>query len=126
MDKLEKKARTANFVSLAFCLIAISIKLKSPLNYIIGVLALLQILHLFFGDVTDSYRLLRKKMFLRFYAYILVLFSLLLVIILLIGDITNRLYFFIALLAFLGDFTANKIRVKQLDSIKKYKKEKNK
>lgn len=117
MDKLEKSARAANLISLFFCLIVISIDYVRIITIFIIVLAILQTIHIIFGDVTDSYRLLRKKRFLRLYTISLAIFSFLDLLILFIINfsLNTKIYFFSILLSFLADFIANKLRVRRLD-----------
>lgn len=128
MDELEKYARIANFLSLIFCAIAIIINFNSIITFLVGILALLQTIHIFFGDVTDSYRLLRKKRFVRLYTVTLIIFSLLDLFTLFLFGLRERIYFLAILIAFLADFTANKMRVRKLNKpiIKNKEKEINK
>lgn len=119
MDKLEIRARLANFISLLFCLVAISINLFTIITFFVVILTLLEAGHLLFGDVTDSYRLLRKKKFLEFYIASLILFSLSYLLILFIVDLYGKIYFTSIFIAFISDFIANKIRIGNLKKNKK-------
>ena len=126
MDKIERTARAFNFESLLACITAILLNVSQIITYLVVVLAMLQFIHLLFGDVTDSYRLLRKKKFLGFYLPVLIFFSALTLIAILILDWEAKIYFFLVFTAFFADFEANRIRVKKLDKIKLNKKRKKK
>ena len=126
MDKIERTARAFNFESLLACITAILLNVSQIITYLVVVLAMLQFIHLLFGDVTDSYRLLRKKKFLVFYLPVLIFFSALTLIAILILDWEAKIYFFLVFTAFFADFEANRIRVKKLDKIKLNKKRKKK
>lgn len=126
MDKLERTARAFNFESLFACIIVILLNVSQIITYLAVVLASLQVIHIIFGDVTDSYRLLKKKGFLKFYLPVLVFFTLLALLAVIILDWEAKIYFLLILLAFLADFEANRIRVKKLGKIKLNKKRKKK
>lgn len=121
MDKLEKKARILNLISLIFCFIAILINFLPVITFLVVILAILQFIHIIFGDVTKSYRLLRKKQFLRLYILVLIIFSALdsLILFILNFSLSTRVYFASILISFLADFAANKIRVQKLNKIKR-------
>lgn len=126
MDKFEKRARIFNLISLVFCVISLYLNLSLTINILVLILLALQIIHLFFGDVTDSYRLLRKKKFLRFYTLALFVFFFLALFAIALLELKFKLYFTFLLLSFIPDFLANKIRADRLNQntvkIKKKKK----
>ncbi len=126
MDKLERTARAFNFESLLACIIVLLLNVSQIITYFVLALAVLQVIHIIFGDVTDSYRLLRKKGFLRVYLPFLVFFFVLTLAAVIILDWEAKIYFLLILLAFLADFEANRTRVKKLNKNKINKKRKKK
>jgi hypothetical protein len=118
MDRAEKNARSANLISLLFCLIAIWINFIAIVTFLVAVLAIVQVIHIVFGDITKSYRLLRKKQFLRIYAFALILFILSYLAVFVV-NLKGRIYFSAILIAFVADFIANKIRAGKVRRINK-------
>lgn len=114
MDRIEKEARALNLASLLFCGSAVFMNLNKFFSIILIFLALLQFIHILLGDVTDSYRLLRKRRFMQIYKPFLILFSFLTILTVIILDFRWKIYFIISLFAFLFDFQANRTRLKML------------
>ncbi|MFH1248839.1 MAG: hypothetical protein V1660_01680 [archaeon] len=118
MEKIEIKAKILNLASLFFCGSAVFMSLNKFFSVVLIFLALLQFIHILFGDVTDSYRLLRKKRFMQIYKPSLIIFSFLTTLAVIILDSRWKIYFIISLFAFILDFQANKMRLKRLDKKK--------
>ena len=114
MEKIEKQARIFNLLSLVFCIISLYMNISFTINLLVSILLALQIVHILFGDVTDSYRLLMKKKFLVFYTAALFLFFLIALFAISFLELRLKFSFVSLLFSFIFDFTANKVRVQGL------------
>jgi len=67
-----------------------------------------------FGDITSSYRMLRKHGFLRLYITMLLICCVLAAFLIIFLEPRGKYYFAALVVAFLADFAANKTRTNNL------------
>ncbi len=114
----EIKARIANLISLIFCVVAISANYHWIMTLFVVVLAVIEAIHTFFGDITKSYRLLRNRIFFRVYATSLILFFITSLLAFFIVNLNGRISLLSIAIAFISNFIADNTRNRELKNKK--------
>ncbi len=99
-------------------MIAISVNYHWIMTLFVVVLAAIEAIHTFFGDITKSYRLLRNSIFFRVYAASLILFFITSLLASFIVNLNGRMSLLSICTAFLFNFIADNIRNKELKNKK--------
>ncbi len=115
----EIKTRIANLISFLFCLLAIFINYSRIMTFFVIGLSVIELIHISFGDITKSYRLLGKKSFSLVYFISLIIFSLLCLIIFFILSLNGKIYIASIFIAFIFDFIANYARFRKIKNRRK-------
>lgn len=115
----EKRARIANLISLLFCFLAVFINYHRIITLFVIGLSVIELIHVFFGDITQSYMLLGRKQFLRIYLASIILFFLLCFTVFFILSLKGKVYISSIFAAFLFDSIANYARFRKIKNRRK-------